>query len=54
MTPTHVTSAPHLHVLCVMFQVNDEQRIKCTVASVKPVDYARECKELIKAIGQYN
>jgi hypothetical protein len=37
-----------------MFQVNDEQRIKCTVASVKPVDYARECKELIKAIGQYN
>lgn len=34
--------------------VNDEQRIKCSVMAVRPVDYAQECRDLLAAINRYN
>lgn len=34
--------------------VSDEQRIKCTIASLKPIDFVRESREMIKAISEYN
>lgn len=34
--------------------VNDESRVKCTVASLGGLDLAAECKQMIDAINKYN